>query len=478
MRAFFVVLVLAWLGGITLGVAGAPVVAVWLIVAAIGLGVLRVSQVVQLAAAALMLVLLGYVWGGYSGASKVSGCGFESSVIGEVSSQPQIQAQRVLVVIKDEHGCQALVTMGRFSELEEGDMVELTGGQVQSLDDVRDYSAGYAGYLERRGISATWRYPHYATSFANDVASRGRPSKLWINKLHEGVRERVTSLFVEPDASVVLAVLLAEKGTLPERVVEQFRATGVSHVLAISGLHISLLTGMLLLVLMLLPVSPRVRTGVVVGWLWSYVIFIGGPTSAVRAAAFWTIALLALRFHVLVSLPTVLLLAATVLVTLDPLFLADVGFQLSISAVTGIFVVLFLTRSVMPRWFFRIFLVSLGAWVATGPVIAYHFGNVVLSGVVTNLLVVPLVPTLLILAIVALLLSLVFVPAAVLVAYLLHGIIAWVDFVTGVVAAVPGLFYEEVSVPVWVVFVYYLAVLAGCAVIMRYQRRSWREVWQ
>lgn len=475
MRAFFVVILLAWLGGIALGVAGVSVVVVLLVAVALGLGVVRQAQ--QIAVVGALLICLGYVWGDYTGISKISDCDFGTSVTGEVVGQPQIQADRILVVVQESQGCRMLATVGRFSELEEGDVVELVDGDIQSLNDVREYSVGYAGYLERRGISATWRYPSYAPPAGG--VTEGKSLNLWTNKLHEEIRGRVTSLFIEPDASVVLAVLLAEKGTLPEGIVEQFRATGVSHVLAISGLHISLLTGMLLAILMLLPLSPHVRTVAILVWLWSYVSFIGMPTSAVRAAAFWTIALLALQLHVLVSLPTVLLVAATVLVSLDPLFLADVGWQLSISAVGGIFLVLFLARGLPRRnWLMNLALVSLGAWVATGPVIAYHFGNIVLSGVVTNLLVVPFVPALLVLAIIALLLSLVFVPAAVLVAWLMHSVISWIDFVTGLLSAIPGLFFEDISMPVWLVLVYYLIAAAVSGAILRCQKRSWREIWQ
>lgn len=477
MRAFFLVLLLAWLLGIILGVAGVSPVVVILVSLATGFSGSRVRQSVQVAVAALVLVGLGFVGGSGAGEWRGDDCEMASPARATVIGQPQIQAQGVLVTVEDESGCRALVTVDRFSELGEGDVVGLAGGEVQPLDKVREYSIGYAGYLERRGISATWRYP------STNVVQAG---KSWVQPWHTEIRERVTSLFIEPDASVVLAVLFAEKGTLPKELTEAFRATGVSHVLAISGLHISLLTGMLLAVLMLLPLSSYVRTAVIVAWLWSYIIFIGWPTSAVRAAAFWTISLAALQLHVLVSLPTVLLLAVSVIILFDPLLLTDIGFQLSVGAVIGIFLALFLAKG-LPRWggpanssgkLVSAALVSLGATVATGPIVAYHFGNIALSGIVTNLLVVPFIPALLILVIVALLLSLVFMPAALLVAFVVHGIVAWLGLVTSFIADVPGLFYEEVQISMWLIAIYYLIVAVICGAILRYQKRSWREIWQ
>ena len=154
MRAFSVVLVLAWLLGIILGVAGVSPVVVILVSLATGFIGSRVRQSVQVATVAAVLVCLGFVWGDSGGGWRGGDCKMASPVRVTVIGQPQIQAQWVLAVVEDERGCRMLVSADRFSELGEGDVVELAGGGGQSLDKVREYSAGYAGFLERRGLSA------------------------------------------------------------------------------------------------------------------------------------------------------------------------------------------------------------------------------------------------------------------------------------------------------------------------------------
>jgi competence protein ComEC len=480
-RTFFLLFLLSWLLGLALGVTGVWYPLVLLAAAAAGGATLLLRQRQQIVFACLALVWLGFVRAGVAGGTAEAPCDFallaeaaSGDRLAKIITPARLQEQQVQVTAQFDNGCRALVTLERFAGVREGDAVELTGGELQSLAEVGEYSPGYAGYLERQGIAAAWRYPRAVVIQQED---------LLLSRWHELVRARVASLFVEPDASVVMAVLFAERGTLPEALVAQFRATGVSHVLAISGLHVSLLTGMLVGLMLLLPTGPKTRTALTLVLLWLYIIFIGAPTSAVRAASFWTVTLAALRLHLLVSLPTVLLLAAGTLSSLEPAYLADVGFQLSVSAVAGIFLALFLSRPhllrlpPLVRAVASLALVSLGATLATGPLVAYHFGNVALAGVVANLLVVPLVPALLALAIVALLLSLFFMSAALLVALLLHGVIAWISFATGVIAAVPGLFFEEVIVPLWFMPLYYLAFAAASALLLRRQGRRWREVW-
>jgi len=167
------------------------------------------------------------------------------------------------------------------------------------------------------------------------------------------------------------------------------------------------------------------------------------------------------------------------------MILFDVGLQLSVSAVTGIFLILFLAKAIDVRlrkgsvllWLYRLALVSLGATLGTWPLVAYHFGNVSLVGVVANLLVVPLVPFVIALSIVAIGVSYVWLIGGLSVAWLVHWLIWWLDMVTGQPAAVPGVFWKDIHLPLWVIFVYYFVLIVLAILILRWQKRSWREVW-
>lgn len=424
----------------------------------------------------VVLLWLGSVWGDASLKwGVIDECEFVSPAYVVVVSEPEWQTTRVRFEADDSRGCRVLVTASRFSGVGRGDEIKIDGGGISNLEKVSDYSEGYADYLKRRKISATWMYGEIEV-----VKQGGGLFKVW----HEVVRRNVDELLIEPDASVVKAMLLAERGTIPEEIVIQFRATGVSHVLAISGLHISLLVGIVLGVFMLLPVSPIVRTMLIVLLLWLYVIFIGAPISAVRAVCFWTIGLLALRFHWLISLPTVICLVVASLLSVNPLLVEEVGFQLSVSAVVGIFLVLFVTRDLVSRYqgFSRFLissgLVSLGATLATAPLVAYHFENIALVGIMANVLVVPVIPAILVLAILSVVVSFVAMPVATVISFLLHILIWWMMVVTEKLSMLSWLYIEDVSVNKWIVGAYYLSLVLLGGWLMRRQKRSWREMWQ
>lgn len=471
MRHFFVGGVVVWLLGIGLGVySGLVFTGIGACLFVVFAFMRRVS--LPFVVAGVSLVVLGFVYGD---AVRNSGatCRVSIPVIGTIRER-RIESERTVYTVDDAAGCSLLVYAVRFPLYSVGDQVTLSG-DVRALEVVRDENPGYAAYLERRGIAATILYP----SFTRVAVGASPFFTLW----HDVVREYLGRVLPEPDASVLLAMLFADKGTVPTWLYDQFRVTGMSHVLAISGLHVSLLLGMVLGIALLLPVSPGVRTLGVLMVLWGYVGFIGAPLSSVRAALFWTFALVAVRFGLLIPPSSVLLFAILVMVSLSPLVVTDVGFQLSVTAVAGIGLLLFFLRPYLGLhglwgWIGGLAVVSLGASVGTFPLVAYHFGVISFVGVVVNLLVVPVVPGVLVFGLLALLLSFVIPPAALVAGAGVHVLLQWMVVVTRLAASLPGMWFEGIVWPGWAVGVYYAFVAVVAVVIVWLQRRSWLEVWE
>lgn len=485
MRFFFLLFLLSWLAGLALGVSGASLhLFFFCLVLQIILIYLSATKTPH-QAACLLLLLLGFLYGHSVASINPSLCDMKSSATGRVINMPDVRpnALRLRVALDN---CTVLVSVSPFLDIKAGDTIALSGGRIQTLSQVSDFSAGYGEYLKRQGISGTWQYPDVAV--INSGAASPWRHLIRLPKLHDGLRLRIQKLFTEPDASMVTAFLLGEAGTLPARLTDQFRATGVSHVLAISGSNIALLAAIAYALLSLFPLPPWPRTILITVLLWLYIIFINAPLSAVRAAYFFSLALVFLRLHHLVSLPTALFLTCAVTMTANPLVLFDIGWQLSVAAVAGIFMIIFLIKPYQHRlalpWFaaftrglINLFLLSLGAWLATMPLVAASFGTISVVSLLANLLVVPTISFYIIVSIIALAFS--FLPViSLLLSYLLRLIINWLDYITAALSAWPGALLENVPFPPWLVFVYYLGLAALAIIIVRWQGRSWREVWE
>jgi len=469
MRAFFLWLLLSWIAGIALAQWSQ-----WRLIAVM-LPLLiyiawHLSLNLPLIVSGVLVFSLGTVYGQPVPISSEACNETVPQELRVVSAR--LQADKATYVMADVAGCRLQITAARFPAYATDDTLLLTKGKRTPVADI--VNTGYAAYLQRQSIVAAISFP----VFTRTGSTAARPPSLNTN-----LDTVIKKVFIEPDAGIAAALLLARTDGLPATLQENFRATGLSHLLAISGMNITMLAGILIALLHIVPLSPLTRTILVSTLLWGYMALLGWPISAVRATFFWTIALLALRLHLLTSLPTVLGLTLLGMVSLKPELVTDVGFQLSVSAVTGIFLILFLTKRqfVSASTFTKVvagsLLVTLGATLTTWPIIAYHFGTVSLLSVPANLLVAPVVFTQMTTAILAVGLGFVWPAAAMLPAYLFHLTVIWMDVISTALAQVSWAYLQDISLPGSVVVLYYLGIAALCYWWLRRQRRSWREIW-
>ena len=214
------------------------------------------------------------------------------------------------------------------------------------------------------------------------------------------------------DMAVVLAMTLGDKSLLTKELKETYAITSASHVLALSGLHLSILYG----VIMLLLGHFRRRIwaqALMLTTVWTYAWIVGLSPSVVRAATMLSIySICAVLYRASVPL-NVLSFAAIITLVVNPFSLLDVGFQLSYAAVVAIllFVPLFLSRvegreaylQSLPcsrgvivvrhvlKWLYGMLAVTVAAQLGTAPLVAYYFGRFSFVFLLSSFVAIPLV---------------------------------------------------------------------------------------
>jgi ComEC/Rec2-related protein len=199
--------------------------------------------------------------------------------------------------------------------------------------------------------------------------------------------------------AVVAAMTMGDRSGLTRELRQSYAASGASHVLALSGMHLGVIYGLL----SLLFVHHRMRVlGQVLAMvvIWAYATLVGMPPSVLRSATMLTIfAFVVLTGRRQVSLNT-LAFAAVVQLAINPLGLWDVGFQMSFLAVLGIVMLnlrlrdvatpIWLSRWRVIWWMWSLVKVSLAAQIAVAPLSMYYFGTFPCYFLLTNLIAVPL----------------------------------------------------------------------------------------
>lgn len=208
------------------------------------------------------------------------------------------------------------------------------------------------------------------------------------------MRGRFEELSMEGDTGGVCAALLfGDKGMLSEELLRSYRRGGAAHLLAVSGLHIGILTAILMGLcswMALFYGGDRARRVFVVAVVWIYAMGIGATASTMRAVVFFTIYLLSYLLRRRVRRMDGLWITIFVMLCLEPQVIYDVGFQYSVVSVMAILlwvVPLWHSRGVVDAVLYLPLLIGAACTVATLPISAYYFGYFSLWGVLLNPLV-------------------------------------------------------------------------------------------
>lgn len=272
--------------------------------------------------------------------------------------------------------------------------------------------AGYARYMQRQYIYASAYVPRGGWGFAglaSDSASgAGRHTAHRLRRAAGRLQARLAAgldhpRLAERERGIAKALVFGDKSDMDPEVNRAYRDAGVVHVLCVSGMHLGIVSWVLMLLLKGLRGRRArwLRFGIVCGFLWGYALVTGLSASVCRAACMFTFVQAGLCLGRRLPVERSLLLSAWLLLTLRPDWLLDLGFLLSYLAVGGI---VFLSPRVYPvavekrKYLKKIVGMSAVSWAAQGataPLSLCFFGQFPVYFWVANLLIAPLASVLL-----------------------------------------------------------------------------------
>ena len=337
----------------------------------------------------------------------------QKELIGTVKiiKPPSLGKNKITYVGKNSKYKQCILSWIRIFDLlmvlypsyELGDTLDITC-QYKFIED----SAGFARYL--------WRHNIVGTCFVKKIkwleADLNPP---YLYKIKKQLIHQLNELFHEPIASLVKAFLLGDKSGIDSDFSNDLGKLGLSHVVVISGLHITILAGLVFQITGYFYLKNEHRIGFVILFLLFYVALIGFPASAVRGSLMGSLCFVSEVVGRKYKKGISLLSAAFIMVFLEPrLLLFDIGFQLSFFATASILYLHPIWKEhfvhFLGKYIGEIMSVTMAATIATNPMIFYYFGKMSLISPISNLLIVPIVGFLILFSLLAILTSLIFFP--------------------------------------------------------------------
>lgn len=285
-----------------------------------------------------------------------------------------------------------LVATARYPEYQYGDELEIIGELRTPAGDLEGFN--YRKYLEKDGVYSTM----YLPKIEKISEGKGNPFIARILIFKDALRKSIYRAIPPPESEILGAILLGDKRKLSDGLVEKLNITGTRHITAISGMHIAILSSLLLAGFLAIGFWRHHAFYASILVLTSFIIMVGAPPSAIRAGVMGGALLLAENIGRPKSAYRAIVYAALIMLLLNPMLLRfDVGFQLSFLAVMGI--------AVFRDWgrerfrflpdilqFRSVAAMTVAAQLATLPILMFNFGRVSLVSFFANILIVPFVP--------------------------------------------------------------------------------------
>jgi competence protein ComEC len=299
--------------------------------------------------------------------------------------------------------------------------------------------------LRRRGVHVVARGRSW-----RQVGRRGGLGGI-ADRVHHRLARSIAPGLTGERRAVLVGLVLGEEEGLSEELRDRFRASGLYHLLAVSGQNVAFVAGGVLLLAWLLGISRLVAEAAALSAIGAYVLAVGWQPSVVRAGVAGALASLAW----LASRPSdrwyFLLLGAALLMAWNPYSLLEPGFQLSFAAVAAIFIAVprleaRLQGYPLPRALAGIVAVSAACGLATAPILLLQFGSIPVYSIFSNALAAAVVAPCFGLALLTALLDYVLPQAALAAAWVNGWLAVYIAWCARIVGGLPGAEVSSTSV--------------------------------
>jgi len=287
-----------------------------------------------------------------------------------------------------------------YPEYKYGQIIRVRG-KVEIPSVFKDFD--YKQYLLNKGITSV--------VFNSEIEVLDYEKDLYalILSFKDKLRDNINSSFSKETSIFLRTLVLGDKSSLTDNLKEKLNNSGIRHISAISGMHVSILIGILMSILSFL--GKRKSFLLTLLFIIFFVVITGFQVSTVRASIMGILLILGQIVGRKSDSIRAILIGGFVMLMINPLWIRDIGFQLSFAAVVGINYLypIFYKHIKLPKFIRQVLCMSLAAQIFTLPLVLYSFGYVSLISPITNLFIIPVLPFLLIFGILVALFKSIFI---------------------------------------------------------------------
>ncbi len=376
--------------------------------------------------------------------------------------------------------------------LDYGDEIEfITTYKVPSVSR-NEGGFDYMQYLKTKKIAGT--VDVNAKEIILIAKNKATFIKSIINKFKNNLIQKVTTILPKDSSGICIGLLLGDKSLISEEIQNNFKQSSLSHMLAISGAHVSYILLGITTFLGFFKLHKRWSKIIVIVFLIFFMALVGFSPSVTRACIMSIISLFASILFRKSNIYQNLAISNIIILLINPYSLLDIGFQLSFGGTIGI--ILFMQNNEKSRlevekdeikevkneleivknegkakekkenvvykilnYIKQIILVSISANLIIFPIMIYHFNTISATFLISNILASPILAISLILGMIFIVFILIFKPIAIIISYILNPVLQILIQITNFTSKLP---YSQIliSTPkLWQIALYYFILL-------------------
>jgi competence protein ComEC len=402
--------------------------------------------------------------------------GQDFKILGQVTSEPDTSNDKQKIKLKIFCGLvennkyfklqgQVLIITNKYPSYYYGDLLKIEG-ECSDPGFIDDFN--YSLYLKRYGLTAVFYYPIIEETDLLLVDKKNY-FKVFIYKLRNKLTDQFDYYLSINSSSFIKAMMLNDKSSLSSEIKTEFSKTGLSHIIAISGLHISLLSSLLLGFLILIGLKRKTAFYFILFFLFFYLFLVESPASAIRATLMSVLSISALTFGQLYDMSRILFLIGLLMLFINPLFLwADLGFVLSFLAVVAIiyiypiissFLIKIFSKNERKQSIINIISITISVQLLSAPILISNFKQFSVLAILGNLFILWIIPIIMTLSLVALLISFLFPFLSQLLFLLLDLLLKYILFINHFLSIIPGVSIEINIWPWYCSIIYYSIII-------------------
>ena len=362
--------------------------------------------------------------------------------------------------------------------LKYGDKIEIFGKLENPSEERNEGGFNYRNYLKTKGISKIVNIKNIDVKLIEE--KNINVILIFINNIREKIRNGALKILPEKEANFLIGILIGDKENIDENIKENFRNSNLSHILAVSGMHVSYMVFGVQFSLKLIRISKKKIKVFVVLFLIFFMLLTGCTPSVERACIMSIYLIIGSLINKKVKVINSICFSLIIILLFNPYSINDIGFLLSFGGTIGIVFLYPVLRKKTKKEikekdvnsiekkniFFSlkekikdIIMVTISANIMIFPIMLYNFNTVSTIFIISNLLISPIIGIVLILGYLLIILSYILFPIAKIMSFILKILIDIILEIANILGNLPFSKFYFITPKISIILMYYLFII-------------------